>query len=55
MITTIMLCRGCLTLTREEALKKLEKEWPQEKDIWEFQLSQGEDPVEVLGLLESFA
>ena len=42
-------------MSREEAIRKLEEEWPQEKDVWGHCLSQGLDPVEVLSLLESFA
>jgi hypothetical protein len=42
-------------MSREEALKKLEEEWPQEKTSWENAIELGEDPAEVLSLLESFA
>ena len=42
-------------MTREEALAKLEEEWPQEKRYWEHCIKEGMDPTEILSLLESFA
>ena len=41
-------------MPKEEALKKLEEEWLQERDLWEHLLSMGRDPVKVLEFMESF-
>ena len=41
-------------MTQEEALKKLEEEFPQEKDVWELAIQMGTSPEQALEQMESF-
>ena len=39
-------------MTDEEALKILETEYPEDRDIWELSLKEGESPKDVLAIMD---